>query len=113
MRRLDSLEALRAETRGPGLHVLFVSQPDCAVCTALLPKVEAAVAAHPPATLAYVDASVVTEVASELSVLTVPVVAVYLDGHEVHRQARFVRLAELESGLARFAEAATDLDSGI
>jgi thioredoxin-like negative regulator of GroEL len=108
MRRLDDLEALRAETRGPGLRVIFVSQPDCAICTALLPKVEAAVEAHPPATLAYVDASVVTEVASELSVLTVPVVAVFLDGHEVHRQARFVRLAELESGLARFAEAAGD-----
>lgn len=99
----DSLESLRQELASPGLRVVFVSQPDCAICEALLPKVADAVAKEPPTVMVYVDASVVTEVAGELSVLTVPVVLLMADGKEVHRQARFVQMAELERVLAGYA----------
>lgn len=104
METLTSLEAVEQLREGPGLRVLFVSQPECSICRVLLPKVQAAVDAVPGVTLAYVDAAEVPDVAGRLNILTAPVVLVFGDGRELLREGRFLRLEEFEAALKRFAE---------
>lgn len=104
METLTSLEAVERTLAAPGLRVLFVSQPACAICQVLLPKVRAVVEAVPTASLAYVDAGDVPEVAGRFNILTAPVLLVFAEGRELLREGRFVRLEDFEAALRRFAE---------
>jgi hypothetical protein len=102
--RLTSLEAVERLRDGPGLRVLFVSQPECSICHVLLPKLQAAVDAVPGVTLAHVDAAEVPDVAGRFNILAAPVVLVFGDGRELLREGRFLRLEAFEAALRRFAE---------
>lgn len=104
MDTLTSLEAVEQLRDGPGLRVLFVSQPDCSICRVLLPKVQSVVDAVPGVSVSYVDAAEVPDVAGRFNILTAPVVLVFGDGRELLREGRFLRLEEFESALRRFAE---------
>lgn len=55
-----------------------------------------------------VNAGKVTEIAGYLMALTVPVIALYLDGREVLREARFIPVEKLRDDLKRIYEGVFD-----
>ncbi|GLB59159.1 thioredoxin [Cytobacillus sp. NCCP-133] len=57
-----------------------------------------------------VNAGMVTEIAGFLMVFTVPVIALYLDGKEVLREARFIPVEKLREDLKRIYEGVFDED---
>lgn len=75
---------------------LYISQPDCSVCHALLPKVEHMLTRYPNIKSAHIDATEIPQVAEKFMVFTVPVLLFFLEGKEVLRRARIVSMDELE-----------------
>ncbi|MCU1807402.1 thioredoxin [Cytobacillus firmus] len=56
-----------------------------------------------------VNAGKVTEIAGYLMAFTVPVIALYLDGREVLREARFIPVEKLRDDLKRIYEGVFDV----
>ena len=83
--------------------LLWFGAPGCAVCSALSPAALALAQRHGFAPL-YVDLSGLPAAAGHSQVLTVPVLSLWLDGTEVLREARFIRLADVEARLQRLLQ---------
>ena len=98
---LHDLAAVEQHLAGDGLRLLQVGARHCGVCHALRPRVLALAAEFGQVHPAIVELDEVPELASRLHVLTVPVVLLYLQGRELYRAARFVRLDELRQQLAQ------------
>lgn len=103
MEALTNLEAVERMISGPGLRVLFVSQPACTICQVLLPKIQAVAEAVPGTAVAHVDVTEVPDMAGLFNILTAPVVLVFGQGLELMREGRFVRLDDFDTALRRFA----------
>lgn len=106
MMQISSIERLR-DVIVDGLALVYVSHPGCSVCHGLKPQIDELLTSFPDVRTYEIDSAEVPEVASELSVLTVPVVLLFADGKEVLRRARFVPIAELRHQLERITEAWT------
>ncbi|EOT29991.1 thioredoxin family protein [Enterococcus saccharolyticus] len=77
------------------LMLLYLSMPHCNVCHAVKPQVEKLFAGT-SLQMFHLDAHDYPEVASTFQVLTAPVILVFFEGKEVHRQARFIDFQKLE-----------------
>jgi thiol-disulfide isomerase/thioredoxin len=69
------------------------------VCHAVLPQIADIVKDFPNVPLGIVNQSELEEIAGELSIFTVPVDLIYLDGKEMHRQGRFIDMQQFEHQL--------------
>ena len=99
---LESFEQLEQFRRSNVVAAVYFSGPDCAVCSALKPKVyERLGEAFPRLALAEVDCGSAVELASQLSVFTIPTLIVYFDGREFMRKVRNFSPAELVAELER------------
>lgn len=82
--------------------LIYFGSPQCGVCQALKPKLEALLEQEfPRLARAEVDCSTASQLAAQLGVFTLPVVLVYLDGREWLRKARSFSLGQLREELAR------------
>ena len=75
---------------------LYITRTNCGVCNAILPQLQELLDKFPLIHLGRVNVDNVEEVAAELSILTVPVLILFVNGKEFLRAARFVHFAELE-----------------
>lgn len=82
--------------------VLYVMSDGCSVCHADLPKVEEQLARYdiPHAKILVND---MPEAAGQLSLFTAPVVILFADGREFHRQARIIDFKTLDYRLSQLA----------
>lgn len=88
----EDFDALVAST--PQLAV-YITQPGCAVCVSLKPKIEALLHRFGvPGVL--VDAKASPAVTGQRMVFTVPTVLIFDEGREVGRFSRHVQMAEVE-----------------
>lgn len=101
MQSLYSIEEMDSFIEEERITLLYISQPNCSVCHALLPQVEELLEEYPSVQARQMDATEVPEVAGRLSVMTVPAVLVFVEGKEMFRKARFVPLGELNQQLAK------------
>ncbi|MCA0971976.1 thioredoxin family protein [Halobacillus litoralis] len=101
MQSLHSIEEMDPFIQQEAITLLYISQPNCSVCHALLPQVEELLEDYPSIQARHMDASEVPEVAGSLSVMTVPAVLVFVEGKEMFRKARFVPMGELNQQLAK------------
>lgn len=93
---LDSLNQAHAAV------ALFFKGHDCAVCAALLPRLETMLEDHfPLIRLVVVDAGRSAELSAQLSVLSVPALLVYLDGKLFLREVRHINLEGVRVALTR------------
>lgn len=82
--------------------LLHFTSPDCAVCSALKPRLAALLAAEfPRVVLAEIDCVAAPAVAAQLRVFAVPTLLLFLDGRESQRWVRNLHLGELRETLAR------------
>ncbi|WP_207941242.1 hypothetical protein DOK78_001244 [Enterococcus sp. DIV2402] len=77
------------------LVLLYLSMPNCSVCHAVKPQVEQ-LFKNSSLPMFHLDANTHPEVASTFQVLTAPVILLFFEGKEVHRQARFIDFKKLE-----------------
>src|SRR5699024_1656403 len=78
------------------LAFLFISRPNCSVCHSLLPQVQALMANYPEIRPGDIDAADVTEVAGRVSIFTVPVLLLFVEGKEYIGDARIVHMQLLK-----------------
>lgn len=91
------------------LSLVYISLPQCGVCHAILPRV-AEVTTNLAIPAFQVDAAENPEVASHFQVLTVPAVLVFVDGKEVHRQARFIDVKKIQGLLEDYQQQDATID---
>ncbi|WAA10491.1 thioredoxin family protein [Fervidibacillus albus] len=96
--KIDEIDSFIKENE---LAFFYVSQPNCSVCQALLPKVKDLLKHYPNIQSAYVNTNDIPEVAEKFSVFTIPVLLLYVEGKEVLRKARFVSMDELEYEISK------------
>ncbi|WP_313957949.1 thioredoxin family protein [Paenibacillus xylanexedens] len=78
------------------LVLLYVSQEDCTVCHAILPKLKTLLTDYPHIQLVQVDAQQVPEVAGQFLIFSVPTLIMFYDQKELFREGRFVQFESLE-----------------
>jgi len=101
-RRLDATEALESFVQAHPIAAVYFSGPDCGVCHALRPRLEAMLAERfPELTLAEVDCGRLPETAAQNGVFSIPTLVVWLEGREFLRRARNISPGEVADALAR------------
>lgn len=91
--------------------VVYFAGEQCAVCEVLQPKVQTLLREEfPRMALAAVNCSTARELAAQEGVFSVPTVAIYFGGREVHRLTRNFSIGELRSSLHRPYELFFDND---
>ena len=98
-RTLTTIESFHAFVNDHKLAVIHVMRDNCSVCHAVLPQIEGLVGEYPNVSLGVINQSNLEAIAGELSIFTVPVDLIYLDGKEMHRQGRFIDMQRFEHQL--------------
>lgn len=104
LKELTSLDMIDTFIQSHELSFLYISRPDCSVCHGLLPQVQQLMMKYPEIALGYIDAHTIKEVAGHLSIFTVPVLLLFVDGKEYIREARIVHLDLLDDKINKVYE---------
>ncbi|PQP81474.1 thiol reductase thioredoxin [Paenibacillus sp. PCH8] len=99
MYRLTSMEMIEKLIQQHELVFLYISRPECSVCHALLPKIQALLQAYPRVRFGHINANEVQEVASRFHVFTAPTMIMLVEQKEYIRADRFVRMDRLDEQL--------------
>ncbi len=98
-----SFSELEERVREIPFLLLYATRPGCGVCGALRPKIERMVERIAPLKGVYADLEEIPLLAGQLSLFSVPVLVVFIEGREALREGRNVSVPELEERLERFA----------
>jgi len=104
MEKLKDIKELRSFIENNNMAFIYVSSWECSVCRELLPKVESMLSKYPIIASRHIETSEVPEIAGELSVFTIPVLLIFIDGKETIRESRYVIISELEGKISRYIE---------
>ncbi|HLR19414.1 MAG TPA: thioredoxin family protein [Staphylococcus sp.] len=96
---LTTIDSFHAFLNNNRLVVIHVMRDNCSVCHAVLPQIEGLLSDYPNVPLGVINQSDLEAIAGELSIFTVPVDLIYLDGKEMHRQGRFIDMQRFEHQL--------------
>ncbi|KIL53057.1 thioredoxin family protein [Jeotgalibacillus campisalis] len=100
---LTSLQEAEAAIERDTILLLYLSKENCSVCHSLLPKVQEVMAAFPRIHFYHADVEQIKEMAGRFSIFTVPVLLLFVEGKEMLREARFVRINDLEEKLDKIS----------
>lgn len=103
-RQLKTINEVKAFIQEHQLAFLYISQPNCSVCHGLLPQVEALLQRYPAIEVGHVDTNDVPEIAGLLSIFTIPVLLLFVDGKEHIREARIVHMDLLNEKIKKIYE---------
>ncbi len=82
--------------------MLYFFNDTCGVCKTLWPRVEGLMTTNfPEVKLLRINATESREMAGQLRMLSVPGIALFMDGREVFRANGMISMQELESRIAR------------
>jgi thioredoxin-like negative regulator of GroEL len=98
---LFSIEEVEQFVNNHHLAFIYISKTNCSVCHALLPKIKEIMDDFPRIQLAFVNVDHVPNIVGYLSAFTAPVMILYVDGKEVHREARFVHFEQFREKLKK------------
>lgn len=98
--KLTTLDDIHTFLETNTLAFIYISQENCSVCHGLLPQVEQLMEAFPHIKTALVKTDELPAIAGDLSIFTVPVLLLFVEGKESIREARIVHLDELEKKLS-------------
>ncbi|WP_458119944.1 thioredoxin family protein [Paenibacillus sp. Z6-24] len=103
MKSLTTLEQVHEQIASHRLQLLMLKTHHCSVCESVQPQAARLLEDYPQIAGAYVYMEDAPELASEHLIFTSPVLILFYEGKEVYRAARFIRFAELEQQLQRYA----------
>ncbi|MDG5472534.1 thioredoxin family protein [Jeotgalibacillus sp. ET6] len=98
---ITSLQEAEDAIAGENVLLMYLSKENCSVCHALLPKIQDMMEAFPAIKFYQGDVGKIQEIAGQFSIFTVPGLLLYAEGREVLREARFVRVEELNEKLEK------------
>ena len=98
-KHLSNMEAFHQIINNNQLVVVHVMRIIVQCAMSVLPQIEDIVASYPNTELAVINQSDVENIAGELSIFTVPVDLIFMNGKEMHRQARFIDMQRFEHQL--------------
>lgn len=101
MQKLKTVEQVKSFIQKHQLAFLYISQPNCSVCHGLLPQVENMLTAYPRIKSAEINTNEIPEIAGYLSIFTVPVLLLFVEGKEYIREARIVHMDLLEEKIKK------------
>ncbi|MBO1510220.1 thioredoxin family protein [Metabacillus bambusae] len=101
LKELTSMNMVEDFVRNQELSFLYVSRQDCGICHAVLPRLRELLDKFPHIHLGHIDANEVEEIAAKFSILTVPVLLLFINGKEVLRDARFIHFDKLEKRIEK------------
>lgn len=96
-KNLSTIEEIDAFIQKNQLSFIHISRPDCSVCHGLLPQVRKLMENYPQIKLGHINVDEIMEVTEKLSVFTVPVLLLFVEGKEYIREARIVHLDLLKA----------------
>ncbi len=99
---VQSLEAFDKLLKENEAILGYFSNKQCGVCKVLKPQIDEMLQKHfPKIKPVYIDIELVSELAAQHSVFTIPTVILYLEGKETLRKSRHVGLEELRGLIER------------
>lgn len=102
MQAIENLKQLEELTAAHPITALYFSGQSCGVCHALRPKIESLFGEEfPHVPLVEIAIEQQPKIAAQYSVFTLPVLIVYIDGHEGPRFARSFSLDAIRESLER------------
>lgn len=102
--QLQTIDEVKSFIQDHQLAFLYISQPNCSVCHGLLPQVEKLMLTYPQINIGHINTDEITEIAGFLSIFTVPVLLLFVDGKEYIREARIVHMDLLEEKIKKIYE---------
>ena len=103
MKKLKNYEQILNRIKEEKYFLLYVSMNNCSICEIDMPKVEKIVNEQ-NFTAYYIEASEIPEAVGQLSLFSVPVVILFYEGRETHRQAKIIDFDELNYRIEQISE---------
>ncbi|WP_080844128.1 thioredoxin family protein [Cytobacillus gottheilii] len=100
---LTSIEMVRNFINNHQKSFVYISRQNCSVCHVVWPKVQELLDEYPQIHAGKVDADQVKQVAGEFLVFTAPAMLLLVNGKELIRENRFVRMEDLKNQLDQIA----------
>ena len=101
MKKLENYEQILNKIKEEKYFLLYVSMNNCSVCHSDMPKVEKIVN-EKNFTAYHIEASEIP--VGQLSLFSVPVVILFYEGKEIHRQAKIIDFEELNYRMEQIRE---------
>jgi len=102
LQEFDTLEEIHEFIESGRIRLLYLSRPECGVCTAIKPKVIDIIREYPEMEGTYINLDTIPASAGEFSIFTIPGILVYIDGKEMIREARYISIDDITSRIDRF-----------
>lgn len=94
--KVTNINSLKEKISSSELSFVYFGHPECSVCHGLKPQIDKKLSVFSQDVSFYeVNTFDIPEVAGEYSIMTVPVVLLFVNGKEYLRQARFVPVQQL------------------
>lgn len=95
MEKIKTYDELLEKIKNEEKFLLYIKSEDCSVCEADFPKIKELVDKNNYLAY-YIQADEISEAVGQLNLYTAPVVILFYNGKEIHRQARFIDFLELD-----------------
>nr|WP_289037681.1 thioredoxin family protein [uncultured Allobacillus sp.] len=102
--RLANVEEAEQLIEQNDVAFLYISQENCSVCHGLKPQVKKVMDKYPKIQAAEIRTDDAPEVASKFHIFTVPVLILFVDGKEHHREARSVYMQKFDDKIKELYE---------
>ena len=103
MQKLKNYKQILNKIKKEKIFILYVSMNNCSIFHADIPKDEKIVNEENfPAY--YIEATEIPEAIGQLSLFSVPVVILFYEGREIHRQAKIIDFKELDYRMKQICE---------
>ena len=103
MKKLENYEQILNKIKEEKYFLLYVSMNNCSVCHSDMPKVEKSIN-DKNFTAYHIEATEIPEAVGQLSLFSVPVVILFYEGKEIHRQAKIIDFDELNYRIEQISE---------
>ena len=104
MEIINNLNELQTFISNNTFAFLYVSSKNCSVCTSLSYKVEEMLSEFPNINLRKANLDYLPEMGSTLSLFTVPMLILFVEGRETFRESRFVKINKFRENIKRIYE---------
>ncbi|WP_251521770.1 MULTISPECIES: thioredoxin family protein [Staphylococcus] len=103
LEKVTNYDELLQNVDSQDFFMVYVMSEGCSVCHADFPKVQDLAKTYSIPSV-YMMINEIPEAVGQLSLFTSPVVILYFEGKEIHRQARFINFEELEYRVRQVSE---------
>ncbi|OQY31875.1 MAG: hypothetical protein B6241_12905 [Spirochaetaceae bacterium 4572_59] len=87
-----------------GMTLFYFTHPDCAVCSVIKPKIEEFLREHSRISGYHSSLDDDPMIAGQLTIYSIPMVLIYMEGREILREGKFIVMDVLEPKIQRLMD---------